>query len=79
MIKFVRMTDPHNHVNMYACDPNVYQLPSGTTDIIVPGQTVTINREYRDPEDPEIGVEKVIEYGGRALKGQIPGKAGQPK
>ena len=80
VVKFVRMTDPHNHVNMYSCDPNVYQKPDGSTDIIIPGQTVTIEREYHDPEDPEFGVEKVIEYGGKVLKGEIPAKAGkQPR
>ena len=71
LIKFVRMTDPHNHVNMYACDPNVYQLPTGATDLIIPGQTVTINREYRDPENPMVGLDTVIEYGRKVLKGEI--------
>jgi hypothetical protein len=72
--KFVRMTDPHNHVNMYACDPNVYQMANGTTDVIVPGQTVTIEREYRDTEDAGYAVDKVIEYGRKVLSGEIPMK-----
>jgi hypothetical protein len=74
VIQFVRMTSPHNHVNMYSCDPNVYQLPSGATDIIIPGQTVTIEREYRDPEQPEYGVDKVMAYGAKVLSGEIPMK-----
>ncbi len=75
VVKLVRMTDPHNHVNMYACDPNVYQTPEGTTDLIIPGQTVTIQREYRNPEDAGYSVEKVIEWGGKFLKGEIRPKA----
>ena len=75
VVKFVRMTDPHNHVNMYACDPNVYQTPDGRTDLIIPGQTVTIEREYRNPENPTIGLDKVMEYGAKVLKGEIPTKA----
>jgi hypothetical protein len=75
--RFVRMTDPHNHVNMYSCDPNVYQTATGATDIIIPGQTVTIERPYHDPEDPEFGVEKVIEYGAKVLKGEIPAKTAE--
>ena len=71
VIKIVRMTDPHNHLNMYACDPNVYQTATGTTDVIVPGQTVTIEREYRDPEDYGYAVDKVIEYGRKVLSGEI--------
>jgi hypothetical protein len=59
---------------MYSCDPNVYQLPSGATDIIIPGQTVTIEREYRDPEQPEYGVDKVMAYGAKVLSGEIPMK-----
>ena len=74
VIKLIRMTDPHNHVNMYACDPNVYQTPTGTTDVIIPGQTVTIEREYRDPEDAGYAVDKVIEYGRKVLAGEIPMK-----
>ena len=71
VIPFVRMTDPHNHMNMYSCDPNVYQLSTGATDIIIPGQTVTIEREYRNPEDPSIGSQRVIDYGGKILRGEI--------
>ena len=79
VIKFVRQTEAHNHVNMYSCDPNVYQTPEGTTDIIIPGQSVTIQRDYRDPEDPEVGVEKVIEYGAKVLKGEVPAKSAAPQ
>lgn len=75
VINIVRMTDPHNHVNMYACDPNVYQMPNGTTDVIVPGQTVTIEREYRDTEDVGYAVDKVIAYGAKVLSGEIKPKA----
>jgi hypothetical protein len=74
VIKFVRMTDPHNHVNMYSCDPNVYQTPEGATDLIIPGQTVTIQREYRSPADAGLTVEKVMEYGAKVLSGEIPMK-----
>lgn len=70
-INIVRMTDPHNHVNMYACDPNVYQMKNGTTDVIVPGQTVSIDKEYRDTEDAGYAVDKVIEYGRKVLSGEI--------
>lgn len=68
-IKIVRETDPHNHVNMYGCDPNVYQKANGATDIIIPGQSVTIQRDYRDPTTvQEAGVDKVIEYGAKMLR-----------
>jgi hypothetical protein len=77
VIKFVRMSDPHNHVNMYSCDPNVYQTPEGATDIIIPGQTVTIEREYRDPEDAGYAVDKVLEYGAKVLRGENPPKPKQ--
>jgi len=75
-IKFVRMTEPRVRVNMYSCDPNVYQTAEGATDLIIPGQTVTIQREYRDPE-AEVAVEKVIEYGGKVLRGEIKPKTAQ--
>jgi hypothetical protein len=79
-IEFVRQTSPHNHVNMYACDPNVYQTAQGGTDIILPGGSVTMKREYRDPSDvQEIGVDKVIEYGAKVLKGAAPKGSAQPQ
>ncbi|HTT03719.1 MAG TPA: hypothetical protein VMF64_00385 [Steroidobacteraceae bacterium] len=79
VIRFVRQSSPHNHVNMYACDPNVYQTAQGGTDIILPGGSVTMKREYRDPSDvQEIGVDKVIEYGAKVLKGEAPKAPARP-
>lgn len=78
VIRIVRQTTPHNHMNMYSCDPNVYQKPDGATDIIIPGDSVTIKRDYRDPtEVQEIGLDKVIEYGAKMLHHAPPSSGGQ--
>lgn len=80
VIKIARQTTAHNHVNMYACDPNVYQKPDGATDIIIPGGSVTIKQDYRDPADiQETGLDKVIEYGAKVLKGEAPTNSGRPQ
>ena len=74
-ITMVRETSPHDHVNMYACDPNVYQAPDGSTNLIVPGETVTIIRHNYDPSEAQHagglggggGIDALIEYGAKIL------------
>ena len=74
-MKILRETSPHDHVNMYACDPNVYQEPSGNTNLLVPGETVTITRHNVDPTQIQHagalggggGIDAMIEYGAKIL------------
>ena len=68
---FRRVTDRHSLVDLYSCDENnqTYAGPNGSTEAILPGQTVTMNRTY--PSAPEqiqnqVG-NRVIEYGARLL------------
>ena len=69
VIKYDRMTTAHNRMDMYSCDPNVYQTEEGRTDIIIPGQSVTIKRDYRNPENNQnFGLDKVTSYGAKLLK-----------
>lgn len=68
---FKRGTDRHVIVDLYSCDENnqTYAGPNGSTEALMPGQTITIKRTY--PSSPEqiqnlIG-NRVIEYGARLL------------
>jgi hypothetical protein len=83
-IKMIRETSPHDHVNMYSCDPNVYQDSVGATQILIPGQTVTIQRHWSDPSEQQHagglgggnGIDAMIEYGAKFLKGEAAAGSG---
>ena len=74
-----RETSPHDHVNYYTCDQNVYQKPDGNTAVILPGDSVTLTRIFKDTTHiPDrggaIGVgggtDAIIETGTRILNGE---------
>jgi len=66
---YVRITTRDARMDMYGCDPNVYQGPRGGTQILLPGESVTLKRSYRDPDDDQnYGVDKVRAYGAELLR-----------
>lgn len=68
---YSRMTAPHNAMNMYSCDANVYQTPEGGTGILLPGDSVTITLHYQDLADEQnLGLDKIYAYGAKILHEQ---------
>jgi hypothetical protein len=66
---YKRDTGAHIFVALFSCDehPDVYQGAHGGTEILVPGQTITLKRT--DPEQIQMeGPDKVIRYGAELLK-----------
>jgi hypothetical protein len=68
---FKRVTNPHAYVDLYSCDENneSYPGPNGSTAVLVPGQTVQIERSFPlNPDEVQNKVEnRVIEYGAQLL------------
>ncbi|HLK70317.1 MAG TPA: hypothetical protein VKT19_00055 [Steroidobacteraceae bacterium] len=78
--EYARIITPHSQMDMWSCDPNIYQTKQGGTDLILPGDSVTLQRDYRDPEDDQnFGLDRVREYGARVLKAapSSPGSQGR--
>ena len=68
---FKRETNSHANVALYSCDENneSYPGPNGSTAVLVPDQTVTIERSFpTNPDEVQNKVgNRVIEYGAQLL------------
>jgi hypothetical protein len=49
---YERVTTPHARIDMWSCEQNnnVVRTPEGASQFILPGETLTIKRSYREPE-----------------------------
>ncbi|MGH8254995.1 MAG: hypothetical protein ACRET0_02130, partial [Steroidobacteraceae bacterium] len=67
---FKRNTSVHAIVDLYSCDENnnVYQGKNGGTEVLLPGQTITVKQSYTFPDQIQnVAENKVIEYGAKLL------------
>lgn len=67
---FKRDTSAHAIVDLYSCDENnnVYQGKNGGTEVLLPGQTITLKQTYTFPDQIQnVAENKVIEYGAKLL------------
>jgi hypothetical protein len=50
--KYVRVTAPGARIDMWSCDSNnnVIRTPIGASQFILPGETVTVQRTYKNPD-----------------------------
>lgn len=66
-----RVTTPGLRLDMYACEENnnVIQTEHGGSTFILPGETVTVERHYRDPSNfQNANLERAIAYGAQLMK-----------
>ncbi len=49
--QYKRVTSPHARIDMWSCDANnnVIRTPDGSSQYVLPGETVTVQRTYREP------------------------------
>jgi hypothetical protein len=72
---YARETEKHDHVNWYMCDANVWQSPDGNSQLLYPGETVTLVRHWYSQTHLESaggygdggGVDAVIATGAKIL------------
>jgi len=52
VMRYKRVTDPGVRIDMWSCETNnnVIRSPTGGSQFILPGESLTITRAYRDPE-----------------------------
>jgi len=64
-------------VNYYTCDQNILQKPDGNTAVILPGESVTITRKFKDTTEIPTrggaigaggGTDSIIETGAKMLR-----------
>lgn len=79
---FSRVTTDHVRIDMWSCaeNNNIYQNANGGTSFILPGESITLERPYRHPENfQNSGVDRAVSYGEKLMReGLKPGtKAGR--
>ncbi len=75
---YKRVTTPGIRLDMYSCEENnnVIQTKHGGSTFILPGETVTVKRHYRDPSNfQNANLDRAIEYGAELMKQQAQSKA----
>jgi hypothetical protein len=79
---YIRDIDHHARNDLYNCEANnnVYQNADGSTNFILPGETIMMPVTYKEPETiKNVGVEKVIATGAKLLAEQEAKKAAADK
>lgn len=69
--KYTRATTPGIRMDMYSCEENnnVIQTKHGGSTFILPGETVTVTRHYRNPDNVQNqSLDRAIAYGAELMK-----------
>ncbi|HEX5419155.1 MAG TPA: hypothetical protein VFY39_04080 [Gammaproteobacteria bacterium] len=82
MQKYTRVTTRGLRMDMYSCEENnnVIQTAHGGSTFILPGETVTVQRHYRDPDNfQNANLDRAIAYGAELMKKEQAGAEGDKK
>jgi hypothetical protein len=71
---YLRIDSSHARMDMWSCESNnnVIQTEHGGSTLILPGETVTVKRHYRNPDDVQNeAINRAIAYGAELMGQQL--------